>query len=105
MKKVIDFPGSPKVERLVRLEEPYFNQFDNLTLAAMAYNDTDEAQIGFSESARRRIDDDIAWNISVGMINASTALRVLVLRLSGGSLESMRDIVALISNPKGETLQ
>ena len=73
--------GSSKVERLVRFEEPYFHQFDNLTLAAMAYNDTDEAQIGFSESAHRRIDDDIAWNISVGMLNANTALRVLVGRL------------------------
>ena len=105
MNKVIDFPGEAPVERLALLEEPYFHQFDNLTLAAMAYNSTDEAQIEFSESAHGRIDDDTAWNISVGMLNANTALRVLVLRLSGGTLKDMGQIVALISNPNGETLQ
>ena len=105
MNKVIDFPGEAPVERLALLEEPYFHQFDNLTLAAMAYNSTVEAQIEFSESAHGRIDDDTAWNISVGMLNANTALRVLVLRLSGGTLKDMGQIVALISNPNGETLQ
>ncbi|WP_443696670.1 hypothetical protein, partial [Pseudomonas sp.] len=94
--------GSPKVERLVLLEEPYFNQFDNLTLAAMSYNDTDEAHDQFSGSGDTPLDADATWNISASILNANTALRVLVLRLSGGTLNDMAQIVAHISNPKGE---
>lgn len=96
---------SIEVERLVRFEEPYFHQFDDLVLAAMAFNSTDEAYDELTHTRDQHLDDDTAWNLSTGISNANTALRVLVLRLSGGSLESMRDIVALISNPKGETLQ
>ncbi|NMX99324.1 hypothetical protein HBO43_22295 [Pseudomonas veronii] len=96
--------GSPKVERLVLLEEPYFNQFDNLTLAAMSYNDTDEAHDQFSGSGDTPLDADATWNVSVSILNANTALRVLVLRLSGGTLNDMAQIVAHISNPKGEAI-
>ena len=96
--------GSPKVERLVLLEEPYFNQFDNLTLAAMSYNDTDEAHDQFSGSGDTPLDADATWNVSVSILNANTALRVLVLRLSGGTLNDMAQIVARISNPKGEAI-
>ncbi len=96
--------GSPKVERLVLLEEPYFNQFDNLTLAAMSYNDTDEAHDQFSGSGDTPLDADATWNISASILNANTALRVLVLRLSGGTLNDMAQIVAHISNPKGEAI-
>jgi hypothetical protein len=96
--------GSPKVERLVLLEEPYFNQFDNLTLAAMSYNDTDEAHDQFSGSGDTPLDADATWNISASILNANTALRVLVLRLSGGTLNDIAQIVAHISNPKGEAI-
>jgi hypothetical protein len=94
-----------KVERMVTLEEAYFHQFGDLTLACMAYNGTDEAIDWLSDAALEPRDDDAAWNASVSVLNARTALRVLVLRMSGGTLWDMGQIVSFISNPHGETLQ
>lgn len=96
---------SVKVERLARFEEPYFHQFSNLVLAAMAFNSTDEAYDELTHTRDQRLDDDTAWNLAAGISNANTALRVLVGRMSGGSLDNVRDIKSLISNPNGETVQ
>lgn len=96
---------SVKADRLVLLEEPYFHQFDDLTLACMAYNGTDEAHDELTSSGHAPLDNDAVWNTAASILNAKTALRVLVLRLSGGTLRDMGQVVALISNPHGETLQ
>ncbi|VVO24327.1 hypothetical protein [Pseudomonas fluorescens] len=96
---------SIKVERLIRFDEFYFHQFDDLVLLAMAFNSTDEAYDELTHTRDQYLDDDAAWNISTSISNANTALRVLVARMTDGSIVSMCDIVTLISNPNGETLQ
>ena len=99
-------PAEPQFpfERLVRFEEPYFHQFSNLVLAAMAYNSTDDAYDDLTHTSNLHIPDDIARNIATAISNANTALGVLVARMSDGAMGGMGDIVALISNPNGESV-
>lgn len=90
-----------KIERQVAHDQKYFEQFDNLTLAAMSFNLTDEAYDELTHSQDLRLEPDTAWNLSASIANANMALRVLVLRLSSGPVEALRAGV----RPVGETLQ
>ena len=53
-------PAPAAVERLVRFEEPYFRQFDDLVLAAMAFNSTDDAYDELTHTRDQHLDDDSA---------------------------------------------
>lgn len=89
-------------ERQVHHDQPYFEQFDNLTLAAMAFNLTDDAYDELTHTQDLRLDADTAWNLVASIANAQLALRVLVLRLSSTPEEAQR---AGVYPMAGETLQ
>lgn len=91
-----------KVERQVHHDEPYFELFDNLTLAAMGFNLTEDAFDELTHAQDQRLDDDTAWNLAASIANANMALRVLVLRLSSGPAEARSAGVLPMA---GETLQ
>ncbi|WP_236167087.1 hypothetical protein [Pseudomonas fulva] len=93
---------SLQVERQVFHNQAYFEQFDNLTLAAMAFNLTDDAYDRLTHTRDQHLDDDAAWNVSAGIANANMALRVLVVRLSSSAAEALS---AGIYPLPGETLQ
>ncbi|WP_342650896.1 hypothetical protein [Pseudomonas sp. REB1044] len=93
---------SLKAERQVSHDLAYFEQFDNLTLAAMAFNLTDESYDLLTHTQDQRLDDDTAWNLSVSIANSNMALRVLVVRLSSSAAEALS---AGIYPLPGETLQ
>ena len=90
-----------KPERQAHHDQSYFEQFDNLTLAAMGFNLTDDAYDELTHTQDLRLNADTAWNLSASIANANMAIRVLVLRLSSGSEEALRAGV----RPAGETLQ
>lgn len=90
------------VERQVFHNQAYFEQFDNLTLAAMAFNLTDESYDLLTHTRDQRLDDDTAWNLSACIANSNMALRVLVVRLSSSAAEALS---AGINPLPGETLQ
>ncbi|VVN58390.1 hypothetical protein PS684_03159 [Pseudomonas fluorescens] len=91
-----------KIERQVAHDQQYFEQFDNLTLAAMGYNLTDEAYDELTHSRNLLLEPDTAWNLSASIANANMALRVLVLRLSSSSGGAR---AAGVYPMEGETLQ
>ncbi|WP_049696632.1 hypothetical protein [Pseudomonas fulva] len=93
---------SLKEERQVFHDQAYFEQFDNLTLAAMAFNLTDDAYDQLSHTRDHHLDDDTAWNLSASIANSNMALRVLVLKLSSSAAEAQS---AGIYPLPGETLQ
>lgn len=93
---------SLKEERQVFHNQAYFEQFDNLTLAAMAFNLTDDAYDQLTHPRDHHLDDDTAWNLSASIANSNIALRVLVLRLSSSAAEAQS---AGIYPLPGETLQ
>jgi hypothetical protein len=78
-----------------------FTQLTDLELACTAFNCSDRFRLGAlatlaADNAR------ITSTMNVEAINATTALRLLVLRLAGGSLEAM---AAHVGRKPGETLQ
>lgn len=91
---------SPWREQL--LTEQHFDQFDDTALVAMAFNATDEAHLELSEAGSLTLTDDTAWNIAVNTLNANTALRVLFLRMTGGSPE---EYAMQQREAAGETMQ
>ena len=100
----LEFPGDippDAVERLAILNEPHFEQFDDLTLACMASNGTNFAH---ESLACTDPDDDTVWNAHASMINSCNALTVLIMRLSGGKMPGEPD-EELFVRPAGETLQ
>ncbi|NMZ09238.1 hypothetical protein HBO37_28275 [Pseudomonas proteolytica] len=91
-----------KTERQAHHDQPYFEQFDNFTLAAMGFNLTDDAYDELTHTRDLCLDADTAWNLSASIANANMALRVLVLRLSSGTAEAR---AAGVYPMEGETLQ
>lgn len=91
-----------QVDRQVRHDQSYFEQFNNFTLAAMGFNLTDDAYDELTHVQDQRLDDDTAWNLAASIANANMALRVLVLRLSSGSAEAQ---AAGVYPMAGEVLQ
>jgi hypothetical protein len=95
-------PEPPERRALMGVE--YFDAFDDLTLACMAFNGTDVAQTSVLGADHQMSSQDFRDCI-IPMKNSLTALRLLVLRMSGGSIESMADVVSRACRPNGETLQ
>lgn len=91
-------------ERRAIMGVEYYAGFDDVTLACMAYNGADVAQVAVLGADHQMSAADLRGCI-IPMQNALTALRLLVLRLSGGSIESMADLVSRSCRPDGETLQ
>lgn len=97
---VLDEP----LERRMILGAEYFDAFDDLTLACMAFNGADTAQTAVIGADHQMNAADFRDCI-IPMQNSLTALRLLVLRMSGGSIESMGELVTRAFRPDGETLQ
>ncbi len=91
-----------KTERQAYHVQAYFEQFDNLTLAAMSFNLTDDAFDELTHCQSQHLGDDTAWNLAASLANSNMALRVLVLRLSSGPGEARS---AGLYPMAGETLQ
>jgi len=93
--------NSQELERQPVYDQAYFEQFDDLTLAAMAYNLTDDA---FDELTHQgqHLSDASAWNLATSIANANMAMRVLVIRMAGSPAEAASEGV---QPPFGSTLQ
>jgi len=92
----------PIAEAMIAPFRPeYFDQASNLELACAAFNFSDTVRLSIN-SLLVSNNAQITANAAVEAINSTTALHQLVLRLSGGSLETM---AAQISRKPGETLQ
>lgn len=91
-----------KTERQQVHDEAYFRQFDDLTLAAMAFNLTDDAYDELTHTRNRYLPDDTAWNLAASLANANMAARVLVLRMSSSPEEAAGEGV---TTTVGVTLQ
>lgn len=82
------------------LPPEYFESHTNLALACAAFNHSDQIRLGTNATLAAN-NARIAATMAVEAINATTALRQLVLRMSGG-IESM---AAYVARRNGETLQ
>lgn len=82
----------------------YFDQASNLVLACAALNHSDAVRLSVNSLlvANNAL---VADKAAIESINATTALRQLVLRLSGGTLTDMARIAARIRCTGSETLQ
>lgn len=82
----------------------YFDQASNLVLACAAFNHSDEVRLSVNSLlvANNAL---VADKAAIESINATTALRQLVLRLSGGTLTDMARIADRIRGTGSETLQ
>ena len=82
----------------------YFDQASNLVLACAALNHSDEVRLSVNSLlvANNAL---VADKAAIESINATTALRQLVLRLSGGALTDMALTVARMHGTGSETLQ
>lgn len=82
----------------------YFDQASNLVLACAALNHSDAVRLAVNSLlvANNAL---VADKAAIEAINATTALRQLVLRLSGGTLTDMARIAARIRCTGSETLQ
>lgn len=83
------------------LPDESFDQLTNRELACAAFNYSDRVREAIMDHSPKAV---TMADARVHAIDATTALRVLVLRLSGDTLQDAGQIVALISNPNGETL-
>jgi hypothetical protein len=83
------------------LPPEYFDEHSDLALACTAFNSSDQIRLGTSATIAAS-NAAISATVAVEAINATTVLRLLVLRLSGGSMETM---AAHIGCKPGETLQ
>ncbi|WP_339546299.1 hypothetical protein [Pseudomonas sp. RA_35y_Pfl2_P32] len=95
----------PIAEAFVRPTPPdQYNQLSDLALACAAYNAGDKVRLG-TNATLAADNARITATVSVEAINATTALGILVRRLSGGTLTDMAQIVSRISGTGSETLQ
>ncbi|MFT8232408.1 hypothetical protein ACLNBI_12725 [Pseudomonas guariconensis] len=81
-----------------------YSHLSNLELACAAYNASDKVRLG-TNATQAADNAQITATVSVEAINATTALGILVRRLSGGSLMDMAKIVSGFTGPSSETLQ
>lgn len=95
----------PIAEAFVRPTPPdQYNQLSDLALACAAYNAGDKVRLG-TNATLAADNARITATASVEAINATTALGILVRRLSGGTLTDMAQIVSRINGTGSETLQ
>jgi len=101
-------PPDMPIPMAAPLTEPlppeYFNEHSNLALACTAFNSCDQIRLGTNVTLAAS-NAAISATVAVEAINATTVLRKLVLRLSGGTVESMGEVVSKMLRPDGETLQ
>lgn len=83
------------------LPPEFFAEHSDLALACTAFNSSDQIRLGTNATIAAS-NAAISATVAVEAINATTVLRLLVLRLSGGSMETM---AAHIGRKPGETLQ
>ncbi|KPC32550.1 Uncharacterized protein ABJ99_4573 [Pseudomonas syringae pv. cilantro] len=78
-----------------------YSELSDMALACKAFNSAEQIRLGTNATLAAN-NAQIGATLAVEAINVTTALRQLVLRLSGGSLEAM---AAQIARKPGETLQ
>ncbi|EIK94032.1 hypothetical protein PMM47T1_24099 [Pseudomonas sp. M47T1] len=83
------------------LPPEYFEAHSDLQLACAAFNHSDQVRLGVSATLAAN-NAQIAATMAIEAINSTTALRKLVLRLSGGTMEAL---AAHVARKPGETLQ
>lgn len=86
------------------LDPMHFDQFNDLTLACMAFNASDAGQTSLLAADHKLSQDDFRSAV-VPLSNSLTALRVLVIRMSGGTISDVESILKSQCRPEGETLQ
>ena len=95
----------PIAGALIRPTPPdQYSQLGNLELACAAYNASDKVRLG-TNATLAADNAQITATVGVEAINATTALGILVRRLSGGTLTDMAQIVGRIAGTGLETLQ
>lgn len=95
----------PIAEAFVRPTPPeQYSQLSDLALACAAYNAGDKVRMG-AHGTLAALNARITATVAVEAINVVTALGILVLRLSGGTLTDMAQIVSRINGTGSETLQ
>lgn len=95
----------PIAGALIRPTPPdQYSQLSNLALACAAYNASDKVRLG-TNATLAADNAQITATVGVEAINATTALGILVRRLSGGTLTDMAQIVGRIAGTGSETLQ
>jgi hypothetical protein len=95
----------PIAEAFVRPTAPeQYAQLSDLALACSAYNAGDKVRLG-TNATLAADNARITATVSVEAINVTTALSILVRRLSGGTLTDMAQIVSRITGAGSETLQ
>jgi len=86
------------------LDPMHFDQFNDLTLACMAFNSGDAGQTALLAADHKLSQADFRSAV-VPLSNSLTALRVLVIRMSGGTISDVASILKSQCRPQGETLQ
>ncbi|MDM9555921.1 MULTISPECIES: hypothetical protein [Pseudomonas] len=81
-----------------------YGHLSNLELACAAYNASDKVRLG-SNATLSADNAQIKATVAVEAINATTALGILVRRLSGGTLTDMAQVVGGITGLSSGTLQ
>lgn len=81
-----------------------FSEQGDLALACMAFNSAEQIRLGTNATLSAN-NAQIAATLAVEAINVTTAMRQLVLRLSGGTLTDMAVIVGRMRGTGSETLQ
>lgn len=81
-----------------------FSEQSDLALACMAFNSSEQIRLGMNATLAAN-NAQIAATLAVEAINVTTALRQLVLRLSGGTLTDMAEVVGKMMGAGSETLQ
>ena len=95
----------PIVDASIQLIQPEeYGHLSNLALACAAFNASDNVRLG-TNATLAALNAQITATVSVEAINVTTALGILVRRLSGGSLTDMAQIVSRINGSGSETLQ
>lgn len=100
-----EVPAIPKLIPQTELLTPvHYDQFTDLTLACMSFNLADKGQTELLGADHRLSPEDFR-RVVVPLSNSLTALRVLVIRMSGGTINDVSGILARMCRPEGETLQ
>lgn len=110
MRHLLD--GAPYPDQLIPIAGAFisptppegYSHLSNLALACAAYNASDKARLGTNATLSAE-NAQIKATVAVEAINATTALGILVRRLSGGTLTDMAEVVGGITGLSSGTLQ
>ena len=104
--------GAPYPDQLIPIAGAFisptppdgYSHLGNLELACAAYNASDKVRLGTNATLSADT-AQIKATVAVEALNATTALGILVRRLSGGTLTDMAQVVSGITGLSSETLQ